>query len=68
MSNKIKVEVSADALRQVLEALNGPSHYIRELQVTRTLQGYENPINVLVKEYNAEAAKRKHEHDLKHGG
>ncbi len=49
-----KVTVSAAALRQVLNALNGPSHYIRELQVTRgPLIGDDNPINILCEEYNA---------------
>jgi len=49
-----KVTVSAEALRQVLQALNGPGHYIRELQVTRgPLVGDDNPINILVAEYNA---------------
>lgn len=49
-----KVTVSATALRQVLNALNGPAHYIRELQVTRgPLIGDDNPINILCDEYNA---------------
>ena len=49
-----KVTVSAAALRQVLNALNGPGHYIRELQVTRgPLIGDENPINILCDEYNS---------------
>ena len=48
------VTVSAAALRQVLNALNGPGHYIRELQVTRgPLIGDDNPINILCDEYNA---------------
>jgi hypothetical protein len=48
------VTVSAAALRQVLNALNGPSHYIHELQVTRgPLIGDKNPINILCDEYNA---------------
>ena len=47
------VTVNADALRQVLEALNGPGHLIRELQYTRgPLVGHDNPINILVKEFN----------------
>lgn len=48
-----KVTVSTDALRQVLQALNGPGHYIRELQVTRNLPGDSNPINTLIEEFNA---------------
>lgn len=55
-----KVTVSADALRQVLLALNGPGHYIRELQVTRAREGREslfpdNPIDILVREYKEAA-------------
>lgn len=52
-----KIEVSADALRAVLQALNGPPHYIRELQCTRGLPQLgdmpPNPIDVLIAEYNA---------------
>ena len=48
--------VDADALRRVLEALNGPSYLIRELQVTRgPLVGDDNPINLLVADYNKAA-------------
>lgn len=47
------VTVNAAALRQVLMALNGPAHYIRELQVTRNLPGSDNPINILTDEFNA---------------
>ena len=51
-----KVTVSASALHQVLIALNGPGHYIRELQVTR--DGgcglfKDNPIDILCDEFNA---------------
>lgn len=46
-----KVLVSAEALRQVLQALNGPGHYIRELQVTRGSL-FDNPIDKLIAEYN----------------
>lgn len=45
------IAVDANALTQVLNALNGPDHHIRELQHTRNLgvqlAGFENPINVL---------------------
>lgn len=55
-----KVTVSADALRQVLNALSGPGHYIRELQATRNLGrmiGVEkNAINILCEEFNAAVA------------
>jgi hypothetical protein len=48
------VTVSAAALRQVLVALNGPGHLIRELQATRDkppiMTG--NPIDQLVREFN----------------
>ncbi len=46
-----KIEVSSDALKQILDALNGPGHLIRELQVTRNLPGNENPINILMEDY-----------------
>lgn len=56
-----KVTVSREALAAVLNALNGPPHYIRELQATRMLDAIEemagrpkkNAINILVDEYNA---------------
>lgn len=54
-----KVTVSAKALKQLLEALNGPGHYIRELQVIRNIDSKmpnpnnRNPINLLMEEYNA---------------
>ena len=51
--SSLKVSVSAKALHQVLGALTGPPHYIRELQATRNLPGVENPINTLIDEYNA---------------
>lgn len=48
------VSVSAEALYEVLTALNGPGHLIRELQVTRdkppVLTG--NPIDLLISQYN----------------
>lgn len=49
------VTVSAKPLREILEALTGPPHRIRELQFTRdvdTLVGKRNPINQLIDEYN----------------
>lgn len=49
------LQVSADALAQVLTALQGPPHLIRELQATRSIalmgMGGPNPINTLVDEY-----------------
>lgn len=63
------VTVNADALRQVLQALNGPSHYIRELQVTRgPLVGDDNPINILIEEYNAAANAWNAQHEEKEDG
>jgi len=48
------VTVDCDALVQVLNALNGHSHEIRELQVTRGLHSlggqYANPIETLLAE------------------
>jgi hypothetical protein len=49
------VSVNRDALRRVLEALNGPGHLIRELQATRgieALSDHVNPINELIRSYN----------------
>ena len=46
------LKVNAEALRQILQALNGPPHYIRELQAIRDLPGRECPITRLTDEYN----------------
>lgn len=53
MSDK-KIEVSKKALEQLLTAVNGAPHYIRELQMTRDLPGADktNPINILINEFN----------------
>jgi len=51
------ITVSAEALRQVLQALIGPPHHIRELQATMSLPGDANPIKTLYEEYNAEVDK-----------
>jgi hypothetical protein len=51
MSDEQTVAVSASALRAVLVALNGPGHYIRELQVTRGPL-FDNPIDTLLTQYN----------------
>lgn len=53
-----KITVTKEALRQVLAALVGPGHLIRELQLTREPMALfkDNPINVLVAEYNAAPA------------
>lgn len=55
------IQVNADALRQVLLALSGPGHLIREMQATRSLpvmEGEEpNPINELARAFH-EATRR----------
>lgn len=51
--------VNTEALRQVLEALNGPGHLIRELQSTRTiakLTAPPSPIDVLIEDYKQSLA------------
>lgn len=53
MSNKVNVD--ADALRQVLTALLNGGVEIRELMAIRNLpgeMGKRNPINILVNDYN----------------
>jgi hypothetical protein len=53
----MKISVTAEALREVLVALNGPGHLIRELQATRNigdLLGKKNPIDLLLEEFNSE--------------
>lgn len=48
------VTVSAEALRKVLLALNGPTSHVQELQTSRGSSA-DNPIDTLCKEYNAAA-------------
>ena len=56
------ITVNAEALRQILAALVGPGHLIRELQFTRgPMVGKDNPINILVAEYNAAVEKHNSE-------
>lgn len=53
----VTMVVDAKALRDVLSALIGPGHYIRELQATRSiakLTGVKNPIDVLLDQFNAQ--------------
>lgn len=45
------VTVDADALRQVLQALIGPSYLMSELMAIRGLG--DSPIDILVEQYNA---------------
>lgn len=49
------VTVAAEPLRQVLQALIGPGHMIRELQATRSLHALtnDNPIEILIQQFNA---------------
>lgn len=53
MTNRT-IAVDADALRDVLSALVGPAHHIRELQATRSLHalGHPNPIEKLLEQFN----------------
>lgn len=58
------VTVSAPALREVLRAVLGPSHLIRELQVTLSLP--DNPIITLINEYSAAAETHQEASDNEH--
>jgi hypothetical protein len=57
---KPTIPVDAEALHQVLQALIGPSHHVRELQATRGLHKlgapYLNPIETLVEQWKAWSA------------
>ena len=54
-----KIEVSAQALGQLLRAATGPAHHIRELQVTMNIPfGEPNCIEVLRDQYNEYAEKQ----------
>lgn len=48
------VTVDKAALREILAALIGPPHLIRELQATRCLG--DSPIDLLVEQFNAAVA------------
>lgn len=54
MAERQMVSVDAQALRTVLEALNGPAHYIRELQMTRSIAALtgDDPIGTLIEDFN----------------
>ena len=60
-----RITVDANALRQILVALNGPSYHIAELQVTRGLSNFDslevNPIDKLTDEFNAWVASKNSE-------
>jgi len=57
----IKLEISAGPLIQLMQALTGPPHLMRELEVLRSLPGQEekNPINIVITEINAQKNKLK---------
>lgn len=59
MSAAPTVTVDAAALREVLAALQGPGHMIRELQIARRLHtlGHPSPIETLIEQFHAQAAK-----------
>lgn len=53
-----KVAVNAAALRQILEAINGPEHILREMKVLRgssisQLTGHRSPIDIVIEDFNA---------------
>lgn len=55
----VSISVPANALRELLQAVVGPGHHIRELQATRQvskLMGEPNCIDVLVDAFNAAPA------------
>lgn len=66
----MKVSVSGEPLRQLLIALTGPGHLIRELQATMGLANAgladDHPIKRILDEFNAEAARLGRE-PLPHG-
>lgn len=54
MADRQMVSVDAKALRTILEALNGPAHHIREIQMTRSVAALtgDDPIDTLINDYN----------------
>lgn len=47
------ITVNRQALFEILKALEGPGHLVRELQAIRNIQGVDSPISILINEYNA---------------
>jgi hypothetical protein len=45
-----KVSLSTSAVWELLNALQGPPHYIREIQATRGIG--DNPLDILCREFN----------------
>lgn len=56
-----EVTVNAEALKDVLIALSGSGHLMRELQAIRVL-GTSNPVDDLIASYNKDIINRKAEH------
>jgi hypothetical protein len=54
MADREMVSVDAAALRTILQALNGPAHHIREIQMTRSIAALtgDDPIGVLIEDFN----------------
>jgi hypothetical protein len=54
MADREMVSVDAKALRTVLQALTGPAHHIREIQMTRSIAALtgDDPIGVLIEDFN----------------
>lgn len=59
------VKVNAKALYEVLNALMGPDHRIRELQAIVNLPTGHNPIKTLLEDFNREAQLTKQDLDLR---
>lgn len=68
MSDPVKLSISEECLGQVLRALLGPPHHIRELQMTMNLPGEPNSLTKLVNEYNAEVTRINDERKKNKGG
>ena len=54
-----KIEVSLTALKNLLTALVGPPHYIREIQALRGMPNSTNCIDILIEDYNNFVEKNK---------
>lgn len=50
---RIMLSIGEPALRELLNAIQGPSHLIREIEVTRKFDmGNTNPLNVVCEDFN----------------
>lgn len=70
MSNKKDydwtVNVSGLALKELLEAISGPPHHLREMMVLAnmgSLSGMDNPLTILFEQYNSEVRRLKAEQE-----